>query len=220
MTISRRTLLRQLAAAGLLSNLPLALRQALAAGNRPMQPGIYKASGTVTLNGAAAVPGMLVKPGDTLVTGANSQAIYVIGQDAYLQRDNSTVNILGTTAMSGLRMLSGKLLSVFGKGAKQLQTSTATIGIRGTGCYIESEAERAYFCLCYGTADLTPAVAPDKAQTIVTNHHEKPVWISRNDKVQPVTPANVVNHSDAELELLESLVGRVPPFAGSDVNRY
>ncbi|HRE17119.1 MAG TPA: hypothetical protein PLW86_08635 [Rhodocyclaceae bacterium] len=220
MTISRRTLLRQLAAAGLLGNIPLAIRQVMAAGNRPMRPGIYQLSGTVTLNGKPAAEGMPVNPGDTLVTGANSRAIYVIGQDAYLQRDNSTVSILGTTVTSGLRILSGKLLSVFGKGNKQLQTSTATIGIRGTGCYIESEPERTYFCLCYGTADVAPVAAPDKPQTLVTKHHEAPVWISRNDKEKPMSAAGVVNHSDDELDLLESLVGRTTPFAGSDVNRY
>lgn len=220
MSISRRTLLRQLATAGLLANLPLALREALAAGGKPLPPGIYKVSGKVSHNGKPAVEGMLVKPGDTLVTGAGSQVVYVIGQDAYLQRDNSTVSILGDTVTTGLRMLSGKLLSVFGKGNKQLQTSSATIGIRGTGCYIESEPDRAYFCLCYGVADVVPANAPDKPQTVVTNHHEKPIWISRTETNQPYSPAHVVNHSDEELELLESLVGRTPPFHGNTAYRY
>jgi hypothetical protein len=30
-----------------------------------------------------------------------------------------------------------------------------------------------------------------------------------------MVPADVINHTDAELILLESLVGRVPPFGGN-----
>lgn len=219
MSIDRRTLLRRLAVAGILINLPLSIRQALAAGGKPISPGIYKLSGNVTLNGKAAAEGMLVKPGDTLVTGANSQAVYVIGQDAYLQRDHSTVNILGAATTTGLRILTGKLLSVFGKGDKKLQTNTATIGIRGTGCYIEADAKQTYLCLCYGVADVVPSNAPEKAQTLETNHHERPITIA-SGKDQPIAIAPMINHTDDELTLLEALVGRKPPFDGNITYRY
>ena len=54
-----------------------------------------------------------------------------------------------------LRLLTGSLLSVFGeRGANQalsVNTSTATIGIRGTGIYMEAEPDLTYLCTCYGT---------------------------------------------------------------------
>ena len=52
-------------------------------------------------------------------------------------------------------MLTGGLLAVW-KGNRQIETSVATAGIRGTGCYIEVEKRRTYFCLCYGAVVLQP----------------------------------------------------------------
>lgn len=210
----RRTVLLQLAAAGLLGNIPGLIRAALAAGDKPIASGIYKIDGTVTVNGQSARLGMLIKPGDTVATGPKSEVVYVVGQNAFLQRDNSTVNLLGESVLAGLRIVSGKLLSVFGKGDKKIETRTATIGIRGTGCYIEAETTRMYICLCYGEADYTPLVAPEKSTRIMTTHHESPVWISGENREAPISQAPMINHNDAELTLLESLVGRIPPFAG------
>ena len=161
---------------------------------------------------------MPVGTGDTLVTGADGELIYVIGQDAYLQRANSTVSFSGVSA-SLMRVLSGKILSVFGKGRKTLQTTTATIGIRGTGCYIESEKKRVYFCLCYGTAELTPLADPGRRELIETRHHDHPLYIHHDSSLPMMVDASVINHTDAELELLESLVGRFPPFAPAAYRR-
>lgn len=198
------------------------IAEALARGSDPQQQGMRKLSGDVRVNGQAAAVGTLVKPGDTVVTGKGAEAIYVIGQDAYLQRESSSV----TFAKDVLRIISGKLLSVFGRGDKQIKVPTATIGIRGTGCYIETEGEgkqaKAYFCLCYGTAEVTPTAAPAQKETITTRHHDKPHWI-HNDPAMPrsMVAAGVINHSDAELEMLEALVGRLPPFMDSyGSNRY
>jgi hypothetical protein len=35
-----------------------------------------------------------------------------------------------------------------------------------------------------------------------------------------MVPAGVINHSDDELNLLESLVGRLPPFYGQGGTKY
>jgi hypothetical protein len=198
--------------------------RALARGVDPQQQGIRKLSGDVRVNGQAASLGTLIKPGDTVATGPGAEVIYVVGQDAYLQRESTIIAL----AKSALRVISGKLLSVFGKGDKQILVPTATIGIRGTGCYIETEGggakARTYFCLCYGTADVTPNAAPEQKETLRTRHHEKPQWI-HNDAAMPrsMVAADVINHSDLELEMLEALVGRVPPFqydGNPNDNRY
>jgi hypothetical protein len=223
----RRRLLKAIAAAGLLGPAGISglIRDALAKGDVPIRPGLHKVRGEVIVNRQLATEGQLIKAGDTIVTGRNSEAIYVIGQDAYMQRELTTVSFGADALQNLMRVVSGKILSVFGKGAKTLQTSTATIGIRGTGCYIEDEgtgaAARTYFCLCYGSVELTPNAAPQEAERYSTQHHDKPMYV-HNDMKMPkmMVPAGVINHGDAELELLEALVGRLPPFYGQGGKRY
>ena len=218
----RRHTLKALAAAGLLGPAGISglIRDALAKGDAPIRPGLNKVRGEVIVNRRLATEGQLIKPGDTIVTGANSEAIYVIGQDAFMQRELTTVNFGAEATKDLMRVVSGKILSVFGKGAKTIQVSTATIGIRGTGCYIEEEnhgaTARTYFCLCYGDVELTPTAAPQEVARYSTTHHDKPYYL-HNDMKMPkmLVPAAVINHTDAELELLESLVGRRPPSWGS-----
>ena len=45
-------------------------------------------------------------------------------------------------------MLTGKLLSGFATGRKRMVTTTAAIGIPGTGLYVEADPENAYICTC------------------------------------------------------------------------
>lgn len=217
----RRRFLRQTAALLPAAGLSGLIADALAQSDKPQQQGMRKVSGDVRVNGARASEGTIVRPGDTVTTGKGATAIYVVGQDAYLQRESSSISF----AKDILRVISGKLLSVFGRGDKEIKIPTATIGIRGTGCYIETEGEgakaRAYFCLCYGAAEVTPNAAPQQKETVVTQHHDKPHWI-HNDATMPrsMVPAGMVNHSDMELEMLEALVGRVPPFLANNTGGY
>jgi hypothetical protein len=53
-------------------------------------------------------------------------------------------------------------------------------------------------------------------ETLLTYHHDKPQWI-HNDAAMPrsMVAAGVINHTDMELEMLEALVGRLPPFMGN-----
>jgi hypothetical protein len=207
--MKRRTAIKNLAA--LVAAHGLGFWQAAqAAGMLLPPPGFYRLRGDVRLNDQPARQGMLVGPGDTVSTGPDGEAIYIIGKDVYLQRDRSVVSITGDALKSGLRIITGKLLSVFGKGTKQIRVPTATIGIRGTACYIEAAAEQVYFCLCYGTVDIVAAHDPAQTATVTTRYHDSPFNLSASGTF--LQPAPVINHTDAELILLESLVGRVPPF--------
>jgi hypothetical protein len=210
--MQRRKLLKGLVAVSLAERL-IFLRQAWAAGSTLAPSGIHHLEGTVTVNGQPAREGMRINAGDQIVTGPNSQAIYVIGQDAYLQRSNSSVSIAGDILRSGLRVLNGRLLSVFGKGNKRIETGTATIGIRGTGCYLEADSAKTYFCLCYGLADIARSGGEQPALTVKTTHHEQPLYLYA-DPDKGIRPAPMINHQDAELIMLEKLVGRIPPFVG------
>lgn len=216
----RRRLLQALAATGFI-HLAGFMQRALAAGTHPITPGLHKLKGKVSINGQPAREGQLIQPGDTVATAADGEAIYVIGQNAFLQRSGTTVSF-GKTAADFMRILRGRILSVFGSGERQIKFSTATIGIRGTACYIEekvgpdgtaNEQAPSYFCLCYGEALITPTAAPKEQQTLRTTHHDHPLYIS-NDMKMPsmLVTAEVINHTDLELTLLENLTGRTPPF--------
>lgn len=228
----RRHLLGALAAAGLLTageRLGL-IRAALANGANPVPPGLHRLKGAVTVNGQPAREGLLLRPGDTIATAAGAEALYVIGQDAFLQRESSIVRF-GADMADFMRVVSGKILSVFGRGQRNIHVATATIGIRGTACYIE-QPERSvtggalkevpsgdtaptYFCLCYGEAKVIPTAAPQQWETVITTHHDHPLYL-HDDKQMPtmMVTAPVINHTDAELVMLENLVGRWPPFYG------
>lgn len=219
---TRRQLLQGLAAAGALGagGLSGLIQQALAAGVTPTAPGVYRLRGKVAINGVPAKEGMLVKPGDTVVTGPGSEAVYVIGQDAFMQRENSQVSFGSDLAKDFFRVVSGKILSVFGKGSKTLQTATATIGIRGTGCYVESAEDKVYFCLCYGIADVESLKEPGRKEVIETKYHDHPVYLHRDASMPMLVTAPVINHSDSELTVLENLCGRWPPFYGKNDGKY
>lgn len=204
----RRSFLGNLAA-GMAAGTSGMVQLALASGIHPIRPGMQSIEGEVLVNRARAREGMAIGPGDTVSTAQGARAIYVIGLDAYLQRGGAEVRFEAGATASVLRVITGGILSVFGKGEKQLITPTVTIGIRGTGCYIEAGEHRSYFCLCYGEADVTPVSG--ETLHVRTSHHENPLWIGEG----AASRAEVVNHTDDELILLEELVGRRPPFYGS-----
>ncbi|MDP2786749.1 MAG: hypothetical protein Q8O79_01560 [Pseudomonadota bacterium] len=211
----RRHLLKFLAA-GALSGIGLAglVRQALAAGSGPQRKqGIYRLEGEATFNGKTLKVGDVLSLPLSVITGPKTTLIFVLGADAYLVRANSHLILTANddktpSRATAIKLLAGKLLSVFEKGERSLTTTTAVAGIRGTGIYLESEPGQSYLCLCYGTAQIGPIATPHLRETIKTTHHESP-RIVYPDRMEA---AKVINHSDDELILLESLTGRLPPF--------
>lgn len=222
MSPDRRDWLLQCARLGLLGSggIGFLMQDLLAAGYVSVPAGIQRLSGEVVVNGLPATEGMPIKPGDVVRTGPGAQTIYVIGQDAFLQRGDSTVSFGADAAKGFLRVLTGRLLSVFGPGEKTLLTPTATIGIRGTGCYIEAEPTKVYFCLCYGSAELIPLADPGQATVITTRYHDHPLMVYKDEGMPAMVDAEVVNHTDAELTMLEFLLGRRPPFADVASSAY
>ena len=218
----RRWLLRAAASLGT-AFVPSAIRQALAKGENPATPGLYRVEGDVRVNGKPVQEGFLVRPGDVIETGARSQAVFVAGRDAFLLRAGSRLETAGKEMLiNSLRIVTGKLLSVLGPGARRIETPSATIGIRGTGIYVEAESERTYVCTCYGTADIQANDKPELRETVTTKHHDQPRYVygKAMPAISMIEGAPVINHTDAELVMLEALVGRKPPFSDSGERRY
>ncbi len=219
----RRRLLIKALAAGLFSSAVWsreASTQVL--GNRPapLPPGksIYRIEGEVLVNGAPATLDTQIAANATVQTGKNSEVVYVVGESAFLQRSEShvTMEASATDSMvvSATQLLTGKILSVFPSGKPvRMSTKNASIGIRGTGVYMESDPEQTYLCTCYGTTDIVAVNDPTSRETVVSRQHDRPLYILDGQQPgQNIRNAPFLNHTDQELMLIEALVGRSPPF--------
>ena len=219
----RRRLLVKALAAGFFSS-AVGIRQTsaqpLGARPAPLPKGksIYRIEGHVLVDGQPATLETQIVASSTIETGKNSEAVYVVGESAYLQRSESQVTVetkeADSVVVTGIRMLTGKILSVFPSGKPvRMTTKNASIGIRGTGIYMESDPEQTYFCTCYGTADIASAEDPTSHETVVSRQHDRPLYILTGQQVgQNIRAAPFINHTDQELMLIEALVGRTPPF--------
>ncbi len=173
---------------------------------------IVQLTGDALVNGERLRPEQSVQTGDQIITGPQSTLIFALGDAAFHIRQNSNLRVeRGATlsAVSLLRLLTGAVVSVFGKGNnRQITTPTLTAGIRGTGVYTEVFAgpeNRSYFCNCYGVVDLA---AGNDRQVSESSYH-KAVWSQPNaDGVVSMKPAKAINHTDEELEMLARLVGQ------------
>ncbi len=217
---SRRNTLKKLTVLGLLGPAGISglIQEALAKGDAPTIPGVNTMTGSVTINGQPAKVGSAVKPGDKVGTGKASTTVIVLGKDAFLLRENTSVifeeNKGKPGALESILIATGKVLSVFEKRERdgvRIRAASATIGIRGTGCYIEIQEKRTYLCLCYGEAAID-GQGMANTKILKTTHHENPVWLDDSGGVMKVDKAGFVNHNDDELIMLENLLGREPPF--------
>ena len=216
----RRWLIRSLAG-GMLGGavLDAPVRAADPFGGRPtkLAPGqsIYRISGRVLVNGSAADARTRIVATDTIETAPGAELVFAVGSSAMLMREDSRVALEGgsATAISGIKLIKGKLLSVFAPGAKRLTTPTASIGILGTGVYLEADPAETYFCTCYGASEVVAVKDPQSREQVASVHHDKPLYIVAG--AQPgsnIRAAKFINHTDQELMLIETLVGRTPPF--------
>jgi hypothetical protein len=219
---ARRTWLKQASALGLIAPAGISslIQDVLAKGDIPVVTGMNSLTGRATVNGVPAKVGTPVKPGDKVSTSneKNSMAVVVIGKDAFLLRAGSTIVFEESKQQPGaldtVLITTGKLLSVFAKRPAgqgvTVRARSATIGIRGTGCYIEALPTRTYFCLCYGEATIdSPGMA---TRTVTAIHHDDPMWLDESSGVMKLEKTKFGSHTDDELIMLEKLTGREPPF--------
>jgi hypothetical protein len=186
----------------------------------PPGQSIYRLSGDVTVNGKPATLATPVYANDTIQTGKNSEVVFVVGGNAMILRSESHIVLQSAKKeeesflISALRILTGKILSVSRNKGMGVRTPTATIGIRGTGLYVEADPELTYFCTCYGATDVVSNNDPSSKDTVIATHHDKPLYITANaaQSGNNIRRAGFINHTDQELMLIETLVGRTPPF--------
>ncbi len=208
-------------------------------GKLPAGKSVFEVKGEVLINGKRVTESTVIQPTDKITTGANSYLIAAVGANSFILRDKSVLDLGGSNPLKQvMRLISGKFLGVFGKLGKDkslsLNTPIATIGIRGTGVYAESDPDKTYLCTCYGTTEMAaatdydfggggaPAARPRKPKVdtapvelaqVTAKHHDAPKYIlAQADAGKRITPAPFINHTDLELMTLEALVGRKTPF--------
>lgn len=187
----------------------------------PDDQSIYRLIGSVKVNDQDADLKTRIRAGDTVETGPGSELVFKVGTNAMILRGESRLVItppkqqtdITSFVITGLRLLTGKILSVSRAQPMRLETTVATIGIRGTGFYAESDPAQTYFCTCYGRTDVEANADPESKLSVAAKHHDRPVYIVTDGGTgRNIRNAPFINHTDQELMLIETLVGRQPPF--------
>ena len=183
-----------------------------AAAHAQQRSNIVELQGDAQVNGSRLTPQTTIQTGDRIETGPNSNLIFVIGNASFQVRQNSRLAVergVSLNAVSVLRLLTGAVASVFGKGGnRQIVTPTLTAGIRGTGVYTEvfaNQSFRSYFCNCYGKVDV--AAGGERVQSTADYHQS--FWAEAAPvQGKLLRPAGAINHTDEELEILARLVNQ------------
>lgn len=215
----RNFLIKTLTTGAIAATGPLFTTPAWSLSNIPksLLPGksVFDFRGEVNVDGHKVNPFTFITSQSTITTGNNSHIIFAVGKDAFVLRSNSKITLKGDIDfLSEIKILSGKLLSVFAKRPPKeqlkLSTSTATIGIRGTGVYIEADTEKTYSCCCYGSIENT-ANSAGKTEVTRAIHHAPKYIYEKPQNGEYIVSADMLNHTDVELALLEALVSRKVP---------
>lgn len=216
-------ILATVASSTLLSSLVNAMAEVPA--ELPLGQSIYSFEGKVTVDGTlitrSNMTKTVIRTNSVVITGQSSWIMFAVGKDAHHLRENSHLALESTGIFEeAMRLLTGSVLSVFAKRKStetqfKMHTTTATVGIRGTAVYAESNStlNRSYVCTCYGEVDVSAIADPSISENIKSVHHDNPRYIyadsSQGDIIQP---APMKNHADVELSLIEAIVGRTVPF--------
>ena len=169
-------------------------------------------SGTVHINKHRATPADDIQPGDIVSTAENGRIAFSVGGDAFLVREFSSVRVgnTGSSLLNVLELFAGRLLGVFETGRRRsIYTATATMGIRGTACYLDVQPKSTYFCTCYGE---TEVVSGGEKKEFEATHHNPQQLDFVDGKLMTMQAAGMRGHEDDELRQLEAYVGRVPRF--------
>lgn len=211
----RQLLLNALCSLGALW-LPTGLVEAVEAiGSRS----IYLLRGAVKINGQTPTLETRIWGSDLIETGADGQIVFRVESDAFILRPNSRLQLSPPPAdnalIEGLRLITGGVLSVFAKRRHRIYTPNAVVGIRGTGVYCEVEPDRDYICTCYGVTEISANDDPSIRDVVDAGHHESRYVLAPGASGKRMQKGGFKNHTDDELVLIESLVGRTPAFRGA-----
>ena len=195
------------------------------------RPAACRLRGAVSVNGRALSPadaGIRIDAGDSVSTGADGEAVFAVGPDAFWLAPNSRLETEAADGDPGwvraARLLAGSLLAVFGERREQrpgqLLTDASVIGIRGTGLYLHSAAGWDYLCVCYGSVEVSSERADGPPVPLLAGAREgfhRAQYLSPGAdgpglRIVEDRPPIPHGHRNDQLAGLESLLGRTPPL--------
>lgn len=173
---------------------------------------IHELSGGVYINKRRATPADAVLPGDVVSTSQNGRIAFSVDGDAFRLSGFSSIRVGNreSSLINTLELFTGRLLSVFKTGRpRTIFTATLTMGIRGTGVYLDTTPSSTFCCTCYGKTEVSSG-----GQTLAFDavHHEGRQFDYDHGQLVNVGPGKMRGHTDDDLRQLESYVGRVPLF--------
>jgi hypothetical protein len=180
---------------------------------------VHEISGEVLLNGYRMARNSAVLPGHTVTTGRDGRVWFTVGTDAFFLRPGSELRLRAEGAsnfvIDALRLVTGAMGATFGRGRpRSVITPTVTIGIRGTGVYVETDREQTYACNCFGAVEIASVAGGtmmERVQVMTENHQAR--RIHRDPRMgMRIQRAPFELHSNEEIIRLEALAGRPSPF--------
>jgi len=206
MTAHRRKFLTDctLLTAGVLLPLPAAAQWGM----------VHELSGEVLLNGARMARNSAIRAGQTIATGRDGRIWFTVAGDAYFLRPGSELRLrpggVRDTVIDALRLVTGALGATFGRGpARAVYAQTVTIGIRGTGIYVETMPQETYACTCFGSTELMSVSTGSMMEAVAVTAENH---IARRISADRVVPAPFERHTSEEISRLERMAGRPNPF--------
>ena len=174
---------------------------------------VHELRGKVTINSRPATTRSDILPGDRIVTGSDGHFVFVMGEDAMMVRSRSELVIERYDEQGFLRLVTGALGAVFGRGRRrQIVAGTATAGIRGTGVYMETRGDGTYFCTCWGSVELAATDDPKDREIITSTAHTPRLIGFRQHEGSRFRAAPFETHTDEEMDILQKCVGRRSPI--------
>ncbi len=174
---------------------------------------VHDLRGHVTINGRPATYKSDILPGDRIVTGSDGHFVFVMGQDAFMVRSRSELAIERYEEQGLLRLLTGALGAVFGRGRRrQIVAANVTAGIRGTGVYMETRGDGTYFCTCWGEVELASSEDPKDREVIASSRHVPRLVATQARDGTRFRAAPFETHTDEEMDILQKCVGRRSPI--------
>ena len=155
-------------------------------GKLPAGQSIYRLAGAVTVNGSPATLQTQIRPGDTIETGRDGEIVFVIGGQSMILRAGSRLEVAAaprqekstSVIVSGLRLLTGGVLSVSRGSGQRLETANASIGIRGTGVVPRSRAgAHLLLHLLRRRRRSARATTRRARQTVAAKHHDRRLYV-------------------------------------------